>query len=313
MFSSPDSPSMIRVRRSSPYCLADALQLVDDDLHQQLLAGEDGAQPFDRLQELGQLVDDLLALESGQTLQLHVENGLGLDQRKAELRHQPFTRLGHRFRAADQRDDGIEMIERNLQAFEDVIAGLGLPQLEFGAPANHLAAEVGEGLDQFEQRHHLRPAADDRQHDDAEAQLQLGVLVEVVQHHLRHLAALELDDDPHPVAIGLVAQVGNPLDRLLANEIGDPLDQLRLVDLIGNLGDDDRLPVALLVGLDLGFRAHHDRAAAGHVRLHRALSPDDEAAGGKVRGGDEANQVPQLFSAGEIRLARRRARRCRPA
>ena len=70
--------------------------------------------------------------------------------------------------------------------------------------------------------------------------LQRRVLVEVVQHDLRHLAALQLDDDPHAVAVGFVAQVGDALDRLLAHQVGDPLDQLRLVDLIGNLGDDDR-------------------------------------------------------------------------
>ena len=97
--------------------------------------------------------------------------------------------------------------------------------------------------------------------------LQLGVLVEVVEHHLRHLAALQLDDDPHAVAIGLVAQIGDALDHLLAHQVGDPLDQLRLVHLIRNLGDDDRLAVALLVGLDLGLGAHQDRAAAGHVGL----------------------------------------------
>ena len=47
----------------------------------------------------------------------------------------------------------------------------------------------------------LRPAADDRQHDDAERGLQLGVLVEVVEDDLGHLAALQFDDDPHPVAV----------------------------------------------------------------------------------------------------------------
>ena len=62
--------------------------------------------------------------------------------------------------------------------------------------------------------------------------LQLRVLVEVVEDDLRHLAALQLDDDAHAVAIGLVAQVGDAFDRLLAHQIGDPLDQLRLVDLI---------------------------------------------------------------------------------
>ena len=73
------------------------------------------------------------------------------------------------------------MIERDLQPFEDVIAGLGLAQLELGAAADDFAAELDEALDELEQVEDLRPAADDRQHDDAEARLQRRVLVEVVQ------------------------------------------------------------------------------------------------------------------------------------
>ena len=158
-----------------------------------------------------------------------------------------------------------------MQPFEDVIARLGLPQLELGAAPDDLAPELDEALDQLEQVHHLRPAADDGQHDDAEARLQRRVLVEVVEHDLRHFAALQLDDDPHAVAVGLVAQIGDAFDGLLAHQIGDALDQLRLVDLIRNLGDDDRLPIALLVRLDRRSRAHQDRAAAGRVRLDGAV------------------------------------------
>ena len=39
-------------------------------------------------------------------------------------------------------------------------------------------------------------------------------------------------------------------DDLLVRELGDLLDQPGLVDLVGDLGDDDRLLVALLVLLD---------------------------------------------------------------
>ena len=174
MLSSPDSPSMISVRRSSPYFVADRLQLVDDDLHQQPLAGENRAQPLDRLQQLGELVENLLPLEAGQPLQLHVEDRLRLDLRQAELRHQAVARLGHGLRAANQRDHRVEVIERDLQPFEDVVARLGLAQLELGAAADDLAAELDEALDQLEQVQHLRPAADDGEHDDAEARLQLA-------------------------------------------------------------------------------------------------------------------------------------------
>ena len=69
-----------------------------------------------------------------------------------------------------------------------------------------------------------RPA-DDGQHDDAEAALQLRVLVEIVQDDVADLAALQVDDDAHAVAIGFVADVGDAFDRLLAHQFGDVLDQ----------------------------------------------------------------------------------------
>ena len=50
-----------------------------------------------------------------------------------------------------------------------------------------------------------RLAVDDGQHDHAEADLQLRVLVEVVEHHLGLLAALQLEDDAHAVAVAFVA------------------------------------------------------------------------------------------------------------
>ena len=94
-----------------------------------------------------------------------------------------------------------------------------------------------------------------------------------------------------------------PFDRLLAHQIGDALDQLRLVDLIRNLGEDDRDPVALLVGLDRRARPHQDRAAAGRVRLHEAATADDVSAGGEVRPGNQANELPQLFAARTARFS----------
>ena len=62
--------------------LANRLQLVQDHPHQQLFARENGAQPLDRLHQLGELVEDLLALEAGQPLQLHVEDRLRLQLRQ---------------------------------------------------------------------------------------------------------------------------------------------------------------------------------------------------------------------------------------
>ena len=44
---------------------------------------------------------------------------------------------------------------------------------------------------------------------------------------------LELEHDAHAVAVGLVADVGDALELLVADQLGDLLDQPRLVDLYG--------------------------------------------------------------------------------
>ena len=52
------------------------------------------------------------------------------------------------------------------------------------------------------------------QEDHAEGFLHAGVLVELVENDFMLLgAALELDDDAHAVAVGLVADVGDVVDR----------------------------------------------------------------------------------------------------
>ena len=164
-------------------------------------------------------------------------------------------------------------------------------------------------LDQLEKVHDLRPPADDGEHDDAEAHLQLRVLIEIVEDHLRHFAALQLDHHPHAVAVRLVAQIGDAFDHLVAHQIGDPLDHLDLVHLIRNLGDDDRLAVALLVGLDLRLRAHHDRSAPGRVGLDGADAADDVATGREIGRRDDPDEIAELFGArdrrrgvGEVRV-----------
>src|SRR5205814_3470878 len=98
---------------------------------------------------------------------------------------------------------------------------------------------------------------------------------------------------------GFVAQVGNALDGLLAHQVRDALDQILLVDLVGNLGDDDRDLVAPLAGLGRGPRAHDDRAAAGRVRLDDPAAPDDEAGGRGIRAGNQSNELLELLSARE--------------
>ena len=105
---------------------------------EQLLAHDGGdlrlvaqrlAQLADPLAEVGVLVLDLLARQAGQPCEPHVEDRLCLDLGQVELLHQTrASGLGVR-RGADQRDDRVEVVERDQVALEDVRALLRLAQL----------------------------------------------------------------------------------------------------------------------------------------------------------------------------------------
>ncbi len=118
------------------------------------------------------------------------------------------------------------------------------------------------------------------------------MLEELVEHDLRFGAALQFDDDAHAVAIALVAHVGDFVDDLVIDQLGDALDEVRLVDLVRNLGDDDRFLVLRQV-LDRSLGAHQEAAAPGAIGLHDAAAAMDEAAGGKVGALHELHDVGQ--------------------
>ena len=116
--------------------------------------------------------------------------------------------------------------------------------------------------------------------------------------------ALALDDQAHAVAIRLIADVGDPVDLLLLDEIGDLLGKTGLVDLVGQLCDDDRgALLACLLERDCGL--HHDAAAPMRVHLANCvdavalareriaplLEAEDRGAGGKVGAIDVAAQL----------------------
>ena len=165
-----------------------------------------------------------------------------------------------------------------------------LVEQELGAPGNHFLAEGHEGLQQVLQVQQLRAPAGQADVVDAEGRLQRRETVELVQHDFRHRIALQLDDDPHALAVGLVADVGDALELFLAHEIGNALDHQRLVHLIRNLGDDQRLALlADFLHLDAG--PHDDRAAPGESCRLDADAAEDQAARGKVRTGNDVDQV----------------------
>ena len=144
-------------------------------------------------------------------------------------------------------------------------ASLRLFQLENRAAGDDLAAVVDEVADHLFERENLRPVVDDGQHDDAEGGLHLGMLVELVEKHLGVLVLFQLDDDPHPVPVRFIPQVGDALDFLLSHQLGNLLDQPGLVHLVGNFGYDDGFAFGLFLFLNPGPGTHLHDTAAGPV------------------------------------------------
>ena len=126
-----------------------------------------------------------------------------------------------------------------------------------------------------------RHAVDDAQHVGAEVRLQLGVLVQVVEHHARHGVTLEGDDDAEADAVGgLVVDTRDAGELAGGDLLSDVGDHVVRVDLVRQLGDDDGLAVARL--LDRGDAAHADGATAGGVGVLDALVTDDETRGREI-------------------------------
>ena len=169
------------------------------------------------------------------------------------------------FERADQLDHLVDVGDRDGETDQDVGAVARLAEPELGAPGDHDLAERDERGQHVLEVHHQRTAAVERHHVGAERGLQRREAVELVQHHVGHGLALELDHHAIAVAVGFVAQLGDAFDLLLAHQFGHPLDHRGLVHLVRNFRDDDRFAF-LADRLDLDLAAHHDRAAAGRGR-----------------------------------------------
>ena len=167
---------------------------------------------------------------------------------------------------------------------------LRLAQVEAGAAGHDLAAVVDVQLDLLLQVEQARLALHQRQGVDAHRDLHLRVREQLVDHYVAICVAPQLDDDAHAAAVRLVAQVGDPFDAAVAVHVGDSHDQVRLVHLIRDLRDHDRL-AAGLQRLEHQTAAYGDAPPSRPVRLGYGVPAVDDAAGGKIGSGDESHQL----------------------
>ena len=151
----------------------------------------------------------------------------------------PCWAAGRRLAGPDQRDHRVDLVDGLEQRGQDVRPLLGLAQQVPGAPDDDLDL-VGDPVpDHLVEAQRPRHAVDQREHVGAERVLQLGVLVQVVQHDLGDGVALEHDHQPLAgPAAALVVDVGDTGDPAVLGQLGDLDGEVVRVDLVRQLGDD---------------------------------------------------------------------------
>ena len=156
---------------------------------------------------------------------------------------------------------------------------------------NNLTSVTNERLNDFLEVEHLGLSVDERHHIDANDRLQLRLCVQVIQYNIANFTSAQLDNNPQSVFVGFIAKLGNALDLLLFNQLGNALEQTRLVQLVRNLVDDDRVLALGLIRDHFGFRSHVDAPSTRAVRLNNSCSARDNGPGGEIRSGDITNEL----------------------
>ena len=91
-------------------------QVFLDNVHNLMLICQHAFQPVDSLQHVGIFVFNLLALQTSQTLQAHVQNSLCLTLAQLEVIHEGSAGNISRRAATDGADNSVNIVESNLQA-----------------------------------------------------------------------------------------------------------------------------------------------------------------------------------------------------
>src|SRR5213596_215114 len=196
-------------------------ELFFEDVQAPRLRPEDLLALLDELADFLELVLELGDLEGGEPGEPHVENFRRLLFGQLEALAQAGVRRRRVLRLADDLHDLVDVVDGDLQAFEDVLAVLRTLQLELGAANDDGMAMLDEVLEQLLQVHLLRSPVDQGEHDRPEGGLHLCMRVQSVQHHHRDRVPLQLDHDPDAFLVGFVPEVAYPLELLRQHQVAD--------------------------------------------------------------------------------------------
>ena len=218
---------------------------------EQAVVGEDRLQLGDRRPHVVELGLEVDAGQPGELAELHVEDVDGLHLGELErLGHQPRLGRGGVVAAADEGDDLVDDVEGLDAALEDVLALPRLVEAEPRAPGDDLDLVARVAVERRAQVERARHAADQRDHVDGEAGLQLGELEQLVEHDVGVGVALEQDAQIGLAARRAVVDVGDAFEVAGVDELLDARRDRRAARLVRQRGDDDLHPAALVSSID---------------------------------------------------------------
>jgi len=167
-----------------------------------------------------------------------------------------------------------------------------LAQIIAGTPDNDVGSVGNKVVEDFLKGEQLRPIINHRQEDDAKAGLHIGMLVELINHHFRHLIAFKPNGHAHAITVGFIPNIRDAGNHLIPDQLGDLFHQLGLVHLVGQFSDHNGFLAVFLIFLHLDFGPQRYNPPAGVISLKNPLGAVDMAIGGKIRCRDMGHQCP---------------------
>ena len=276
-------------------------QLLRDNLALASLRSNNRVVLSDHAHQLIVAILNLLTLQGSQTTQLHVQNCLSLSLINLQELHQAATRLISGGGAANQGNNLIQSIQSLQQATQDVRLFLRLTQTVTGTTNDNVHLVVHPVTHKRIQGQGTRHAIHNGEHIRGEVLLQLGVLVQVVQHNLRGSITLEHN---HQTLTGttrsLIAQIRNAGDLTVLDELSNLNRQVIRVRLVRQLSDHQAGTTVDFFHVD--HRAHGDRATASTVRILNALGTQNLCTCREVGALNARHQSVQQLLIGGVRV-----------
>ena len=266
-------------------------QLFLDNLTHEVLVGKNALEVIDLLFELLQLGLELVTLQTGEAAQAHFQNGLRLRVGKAKALGKASRRLFVGLAAANNLDNFVDVIQGDKQAFKNMGALFSLAQFVLGTTRDDVFLMENVVMQHFLQGKRTGHAIDQGQHDNAPTDLQLGMLIELIEHDLGNRVLFELDDNvDRRIAVGTVVHIRNLGQLLVANELAELLHEVRTIHLIGNLGNHDGV-LAVLALDDLVLRTNREIATTSLVRIENTFFAHDDATGREIGAGQHGHEL----------------------